>query len=158
MKNLLVIVLILMICSCKDAKSVKDQLQLESKLSGKWIAKAFDGELHEEWKLNNDGWMEQQAYYIEKNDTSYTAKSQIQKVGDDIILLSVIRNSNPKIFKSVIQEEDMIVFKNDDYKNPYQVKYEFISEEKYRRIITGYEQDSLVSFEFNFEKVNTAKE
>ena len=143
---------ILFAMSCNESSNVTDHLNLKSKLEGKWTAKAFDGELHEEWMLNEFGWMQQQGYYIEKSDTSYSAKTQIQKVGEDIILFSVIKNSNPKIFKSVLLEEDVIVFENDDYKNPFQVKYEFLSDQKYRRTIRGRENDSLVIYEFNFEK------
>ena len=66
----------------------------------------------------------------------------------------MIRNSNPKIFKSKISEDNKIVFENSDYKNPFQVKYEFISDSRYRRTIKGFENDSLVIYEFNFEKQN----
>lgn len=143
---------ILIVLSCKETGKASDQLKLESKLKGKWIAKAFDGELHEVWSLNSNGWMQQRGYYIENNDTTYAATTQIQKVDDDIILFSVIRNSNPKIFKSVKFEKNEIIFKNDDYKNPYEVKYEFLSNQNYRRTITGRENDSLVIYEFNFEQ------
>lgn len=152
MRSVLLILISLLIISCKNDKPIKDHLTLESKLSGKWISKAFNGELHEEWKLNNKGWMQQEGYYIEKGDTTYAAQTQIQLVGDDIILFSVIRNSNPKIFKSIRKDENKIVFENDDYNNPFQVKYEFLSNEKYRRTIKGYENDSIVIYEFNFEK------
>ena len=154
MKHLLILATLMIFFSCKENKIVTDHLNLKSKLSGKWKAKAFDGELHEEWKLNKDGWLQQEAYYIEKNDTSYAAKTQIQQVGKEIILFSVIKGSNPKIFKSVKKDNNFILFENDDYKNPFQVKYEFISSNIYRRTIKGYEKDSLVTYQFNFEKVN----
>ena len=153
MKQVLLLALILVLYSCKDTLPPEDHLGLESKLSGKWTAKAFDGELHEEWTLNSDGWMQQEGFYIEKSDTSYAAKTQIQKVGGKIILFSVIKDSNPKIFQSTRVEDNTMVFENRDYKNPYQVKYEFLSSDNYRRTITGRENDSLVSYEFNFEKV-----
>lgn len=157
MKNLrssLLIIVIVSIASCSYSTKKTDHLNLESKLSGRWMAQAFDGELHEQWTLESDGWMHQQGYYIEQRDTTYAAKTQIQKVGEELILFSVIKNSNPKIFKSILVEDDKIVFKNDDYKNPYEVTYEFISEFSYKRTIKGYENDSLVQYEFNFEKRN----
>ena len=152
MNKALILVTCILIFGCDQNEKAKDQLQLEGKLSGKWIAEAFDGELHEEWNLNENGWMQQQGYYIEKNDTSYAAQTQIQKAGNEIILFSVIKNSNPKIFKSIQTEENKIIFENSDYKNPYQVKYEFISDSVYRRTIKGYENDSLVIYEFKFKK------
>lgn len=154
MKKLSILFIGLILFSCKGKDGIKDHLGLESKLSGKWIAKAFDGELHEEWKLGDEGWMQQEGFYIEKSDTSYAAKTQIQKIGEDIILLSVIKNSNPKIFKSVATEVNEIVFENTDYKNPFHVTYEFISANEYRRTIKGLENDSLVVYEFNFKKRN----
>ncbi|MBT8274204.1 MAG: hypothetical protein KJO77_10380 [Bacteroidia bacterium] len=151
-KLLMILWIGLFLGSCNSQNNIKDHLKLESKLAGKWIAKAFDGELHEEWKLNDKGWMQQQGYYIENSDTSYAAVTQIQKVNNDIILFSIIRNSNPKIFKSVSSNNDKMIFENKDYKNPFEVTYEFISEQNYRRTIRGYENDSLVVYEFNFEK------
>ena len=151
MRKAIVLLLFMVLISCYHQK---DNLDLKSKLSGKWTAKAFDGELYEEWALNSDGWMHQKGHYIENNDTTYTATSQIQKVGGQIILFSVIKNSNPKIFKSISIDEDKIVFENDDYKNPYQVIYKFISDKEYKRTITGKEKDNVVDYEFHFKKIN----
>ena len=153
MKTLHVFFLILLLTACRETNTLLSQLHLDTKLSGKWRATAFNGELHEEWKLGSEGWMQQQGYYIEKNDTTYTAKTQILKVDEELILFSVIKNANPKIFKSVLTEENKLIFENKDYKNPYQVTYEFLSEEHYRRTLTGYEKDSLVVYEFEFQKV-----
>ena len=149
------LILLIILMSCNEDRQLTDHLQLQSKLEGKWMAKAFDGELHDSWHLNQDGWMQQQGYYIEGRDTSYAAKTLIQKVGEEIILLSVIKDGNPKVFKSVQREDNLIVFKNDDYKNPYQVKYEFLSDTTYRRTIEGMEQDSLVRYVFDFKKVSS---
>ncbi len=143
----------LLFLSCTSIDRKTDSLNLESKLTGKWIATAFDGELHEEWKLGENGWMEQQGFYIENADTLYSAKTRIEKVENDIILFSIIKNSNPKIFQSIEFSEDKIVFQNKDYKNPFQVTYEFINSKKFKRTIEGFENDSLVIYNFNFEQV-----
>lgn len=152
MKYFLLFMLFTLFSNCQTNDKKQDPLNLESKLAGKWKAKAFDGELHEEWILDENGWMQQVGYYIENSDTSYSAKTRIEKIDDDIILFSVIKNSNPKIFKAISVNNDQIVFENDDYKNPFQVKYEFLTNGKYKRTIKGYEKDSLVIYEFNFEK------
>ena len=153
MNYLMTMLIALLLLSCNEENKKKDYLNLNNKLSGSWSAKAFDGKLHEKWTLNDNGWMEQESYYIEQNDTSYSAKSRIEKFNKEVILSSIIKNSNPKIFKAINVEEDKIVFENDDYKNPYKVTYEFISKNSYRRTIMGYERDSLVSYTFNFEKI-----
>ncbi len=142
----------LLFISCKQETKVVDKLNLETKLSGKWIAKAFDGELHETWKLNSDGWMLQEGFYIEEKDTSYSAQTKIEKVNKQLILFSVIKNSTPKIFQAKEYIDNKIVFENKDYKNPYEVVYEFIDTENYRRTIKGFENDSLVTYIFDFKK------
>jgi len=148
------LVFLLLIVSCKKESKSVDRLNLESKLSGKWIAKAFDGELHETWKLDSDGWILQECYYIEKADTSYSARTRIEKVNKEIVLFSVIKNSTPKIFQAKERLENKIVFENKDYKNPYEVVYEFIDKNNYRRTIEGLENDSLVTYVFDFKKIN----
>ena len=145
-------ILILTIYACSQSDTVYDKLGLQDKLSISWEADAFDGALHESWVLGSDGCMQQHGYYIENGDTSYSAITRIEKVGNDIVLYSVIKDSNPKIFKANVVEERMLVFENKGYKNPYEVKYEFITDDNHRRTITGYEQDSLVSYIFDFNK------
>jgi len=153
MKYLVFIICVLLISSCKD-QQIKSQLAFSEKLEGKWQAAAFSGELHETWQTTSDGWIIQQGYYLEGNDTSYSARTKMEKVAGELILFSVIKNSNPKIFKAINITPASIIFENKDYRNPYKVKYEFLGEKNYRRTITGYEQDSLVTFVFNFEKVD----
>ena len=152
MKSIAALTLDLFLLSCDNQQKNSDHLDLSPKLSGSWKASAFSGELHETWTMGTDGWMQQQGYYIEQNDTSYSAKTKIEKVGNTVILFSVIKDSNPKIFKAVTIAENVLVFENKDYKNPFQVHYEFIDNNNYTRTITGYEQDSLVSYKFEFQK------
>lgn len=154
MKCFLVLAVSLLFVSCNYKNETTDHLKLKNKLEGKWQAKAFDGVLAEQWLLSNNGWMEQQGYYIEEKDTNYSAKTRIEKVGDDVILFSVIKNGTPKIFKSISLTENQIVFENKDYRNPYRVTYKFLDKMNYRRTITGYEGDSLVDYVFDFKKSN----
>jgi len=154
MKQITYLVSILLFLSCQNSDP-KNNLEFSKKLEGSWKASAFSGELHEKWQVTNDGWVLQEGHYIENNDTSYSAKTKIEKVGNTLILFSVIKNSNPKIFKATQVTQDSIIFENSDYKNPYQVKYEFLGKNNYRRTITGFEKDSLVTYEFNFERINS---
>lgn len=154
MRFIVFLVSALLIVSCKREIKNVDKLNLETKLSGKWIAKAFDGELHEMWKLDEDGWMIQEGYYIEKNDTSYSAKTKIEGVNKQLILFSVIKDARPKIFQATERSDSKIIFENKDYKNPYEVVYEFIDINNYKRTIKGLENDSLVTYIFEFKKVN----
>ena len=154
MRCFLVLAVSLIFVSCGGRDTPEDYLKLKNKLEGKWGTEAFDGRLSEEWTLGKNGWMQQQGFYIEEQDTSYSAKTRIEKVGEDVILFSVIKDGTPKIFKAISLTENQIIFENMDYRNPYQVTYEFLDESNYKRTIEGYEQDSLVVYEFNFKKVN----
>ena len=152
MKYLSLLVIMVFSITCSNNSRVTDRVSLLPKLGGKWTATAFDGRLDEEWSLHEDGWLQQRGYYIEQSDTSYSAITKIEQVGKELILFSVIKDGNPKIFKAVMRSDDAIVFQNRDYQNPYEVKYEFLNSNNYRRTITGYEQDSLIRYEFNFKK------
>jgi len=139
---------------CDNHNPVRDHLRLNDKLEGKWVAAAFDGELHETWYLNDQGWMEQTVFYIEDQDTSYQAKGRIERINGDIVLMSIIKDNTPKIFKSIVFDSTRVTFENRDYKNPYLVKYEFLDSSTYKRTITGTVNDSLVNYTFDFNKVN----
>lgn len=141
--------------SCRKTVGTADPLGLKEKLEGRWEAAAFSGTLHESWKLGTDGWMQQEGYYIEAQDTVYSAKTKIEKVEDEVILFSVIAQSAPKIFKATELSSDKMVFENSDYKNPFRVTYEFSGKEGYKRTITGYEKDSLVRYVFQFKRMDT---
>ena len=97
MNKLLTLIICFLVFSCTTNEKQEDYLNLSSKLSGKWKAIAFDGELHEKWTLTESGEMLQEGHYIENSDTSYSAQTKIEKVANEIILFSVIKNSNPKI-------------------------------------------------------------
>lgn len=140
------------LASCTQSDHHRDRLGFSDHLVGHWTAPAFDGELHESWKIHDDGWLIQSGYYIENGDTTYRAKTKIEKVESEYVLFSIIDGNAPKIFQATEKTASHILFKNEEYKNPFQVKYEFISDQSYRRTITGHEQDSLVNYVFNFEK------
>jgi len=122
-------------------------------LVGEWQSPAWSGQLSETWQVGKDGWLHQRAYYCEQSDTTYRAQSKIERVGNELVLFTVIENSNPKIFRATKVRSDSIVFENSDYKNPYKVVYYLIDKDNYQRTITGMENDSLVSYAFNFKRI-----
>ena len=128
-------------------------LTFQDALVGSWKATAFDGELRESWKVGEDGWLWQEGYYIENTDTQYRAITKIEKTAYGYVLFSVIENSTPKIFQATGMQNEVLVFSNEDYTNPFEVKYEFRSDSTYRRSIKGRERDSLVTYVFDFKKV-----
>ena len=155
MKRFLVCMVIFLILqaviSAKDVGEIYDTFA--KNLVGKWKSPAWSGQLSETWRVGEDGWLQQQAYYFEQSDTTYRSQSKIEQVGNALILFSVIEDSNPKIFKSAMVSNDIIVFKNSDYKNPNQVTYLLMDPNHFQRTITGMENDSLVSYTFKFKRV-----
>ena len=121
-------------------------------LSGKWIANAWDGELHEYWTHGAEGQMAAQVYYIEKGDTTYAAQTKIEQVGDELILISVIKDSNPKIFKATASSARHITFQNSDYANPSMVNYVFLDGDHFQRTISGTEKGKPSTYTFDFSK------
>ena len=89
--------------------------------------------------------------YLPRNDNGRSRGFAFLSVKKDE-LDSIIENSNPKIFQSVQTQSNKIIFENKDYKNPYRVTYEFLTESSYRRTIEGRENDSLVTYVFDFKK------
>jgi hypothetical protein len=155
MKRILIYIAVLAflqsVISAGDLEQIYDTLA--KRLIGKWQSPAWSGQLSETWRVGADGWLHQQAYYFEQSDTTYRAQSKIEQVGAELILFSVIENSNPKIFKATTVSTDSVVFENSEYKNPYKVVYHLIDKDNFHRTITGMENDSLVSYTFRFKRI-----
>lgn len=122
-------------------------------LTGSWTSPAWSGIMNESWSVGADGQMVQKGQYMEGNKVLYEATSKIEVVGDEIILFSVINDSNPKIFKATSYNEDSITFENSDYANPRWVTYRFGNSENWSRTIKGVEKNKPVSYTFEFKRV-----
>jgi len=121
-------------------------------IEGQWHTAAWAGELYETWRIDPGDDLIQNAVYFEKSDTTYRAQSHIKIVDDTLILFTVIRNSNPKIFQATSISADSIVFENSDYKNPSKVIYRLLDDNNFQRTISGFEDDHPVSYTFNFKR------
>lgn len=154
MKRLIVCLALLLSLQANTSAGDLEQIYktLAGRLVGKWQSPAWSGQLSESWRVGEDGWLHQHAYYYEQSDTTYRAQSKIEIVGNDLILFSVIENSSPKIFKATTFSTDSVVFENSDYKNPYKVVYRLIDQANFHRTITGMENDSMVSYTFRFKR------
>lgn len=147
MKKWLLIMILLLAC---NPKPITDRTGLFDKLNGQYESPAWDGILEETWTLTQDGWPQQQVYYIEKSDTSYRAIGTIESVGGQLVLFTVIEDGDPFIFRATGVYADSIIFENSRNRNPNRVKYEF-AENTYKRTISGIEPDGQKSMTvFNF--------
>jgi len=146
------VILSTLLLSCSDRHTDPVYENMAGHLVGSWTAGAWAGVLNETWTRGDDGWLYQTAFYYEGMDTTYRAHSKIEKVGDDLILFSVIRNANPKIFKAVTIDADSIAFENSDYESPFRVVYFFGPKERFQRTISGYDNGRLITFTFDFNR------
>ena len=121
-----------------------------NQLEGRWITPAWDGQLKEEWSRDPDHKLIQSQEYWENGQMTYAATSYIQQVDETIILVSIIKDGNPKIFKATDISSTKIVFENSDYSNPSKVVYTF-HPNGFNRTIIGTENNEPTSYTFKFK-------
>ena len=127
-------------------------LEMKNNLIGNWKSPAWSGQLNESWSLDKNGHLIQDAQYIENQKVMYEASNKIEIENDEIILFTIIKGSNPKIFKAYSYSKNSITFKNSDYKNPNVVVYTFLSKNEFHRKISGIENDNSTSYTFKFKR------
>lgn len=125
--------------------------KIKSNLVGEWSSKAWSGYLNESWYIENGNELHQTAEYIENNEVLYSAHNTMEIINGELILSTIIENSNPKIFKATMISPEKIVFENSDYNNPNKVVYEFISDRNFQRTISGIENGQPSTYTFKFE-------
>lgn len=137
----------------RQKRSIQSTIaKIKKYLVGEWSSKAWDGILVETWKYKN-GRLTQKADYSEKGKVVYEAKNFLEEKAGELILTTIIKNNNPKVFKATKIENDLVVFENTDYANPSKVTYQF-HKKGFDRTIEGKENGKPTSYTFKFKKVN----
>ena len=126
---------------------------LKMSLPGKWQSKAWDGLLDEHWWVDADGNLRQTASYSENGVVSYKAKNKIELIDDQLVLISLIEGSDPRVFQATFFDDKQVVFFNSMYENPSRVTY-LIEDGSFQRIIGGMEDGKPSRYTFNFNKTN----
>lgn len=129
---------------------------MKNRLKGSWTSKAWEGEIIEIWETTAEGDLYQTAEYIEDNKVLYESTNLIKIIANELILTTIIKGNNPKIFKAIELNGDYILFENTDYDNPSRVKYELSSRGNYKRTITGKESGQMSQYTFNFQPIKKA--
>ena len=122
-------------------------------LPGKWQSKAWDGILDEHWWVDTEGNLRQTASYSENGVVSYNAKNKIELIDDQLILISLIEGSDPRIFQASFFDNKQVVFYNSMYENPSRVTY-LIEDGRFERTIGGMEEGKPTRYTFKFNKTN----
>ena len=126
--------------------------EYSERLIGSWTSIAWDGRLNETWLLTENNQLLQTAEYVEKNEVQYQATTKMEKVGEDFILFSVIKDSDPKIFKASVISRDLITFENSEYEYPNKVTYTFNEDGTFNRTISGIQEGKQNSYTFKFKR------
>lgn len=126
---------------------------LKKSLPGKWRSKAWDGWLDETWWVDTDGNLRQTAAYSENEVVSYKAKNKIELIDDQLVLISIIEGSDPRVFQATFFDHRQVVFYNSMYDNPSRVTY-LIGDNKFERTIGGMEDGKPSRYTFKFNKTN----
>ncbi len=126
--------------------------RMKNGLRGQWTSKAWNGTLDENWFVDGHGHLNQQATYYEEGKLLYEACNKMELINNELILITVIKNANPKIFKAIAYEENQIVFENTEYHNPNKVVYRFLSDQSFEREISGMENNKPSRYIFKFVK------
>ncbi len=124
---------------------------LKANVLGKWSSPAWDGTLVENWQLDANGHIHQSATYYEEDQILYQAQNKIEIVADELLLFTVIENSNPKIFKATMMTNSSITFENTEYSNPNKVVYQFGDTAAFQRTISGIEKGQATKYTFQFK-------
>lgn len=127
---------------------------IAEKIKGKWISRAWDGQLVETWNLDENDQLRQHANYRENGSLLYEAISKIERVGQELILFSVIEGNNPKIFKAISESETELIFENTEYGYPNKLVYSFNADGTYHRTISGKENGVEKSYTFEFKRTD----
>ena len=123
----------------------------KNNLIGNWTSPAWEGQLKESWSIDKNGHLTQSAEYIENQKVLFESVNRMEIVYNELILFSVIKGSNPKIFKATSWSKNSITFENSDYKNPNKVIYKFLSNNEFHRSISGMENNNLSNYTFRFK-------
>ncbi|PQB03913.1 hypothetical protein [Aureitalea marina] len=128
-------------------------IKLKETLPGKWRSKAWDGWLDEHWWVDADGNLRQTAEYSENGEVTYKAQNKIELIGDQLVLIRLIEDSDPRIFQATFFDHKKVVFFNDMYTNPSRVTYTLFTD-RFERTIGGMEDDQPSRYTFSFNKTN----
>ncbi len=128
-----------LIIACQSADNTSELLLPGAvTLIGEYEGPAFGGILNETWMRESSGSVTQVGYYIEAGDTLSTQTVKIERINDKIYLIALVEDRPPLIFEGVLITNEIVIFENMTYTNPYRIEYT-IFENEYRRVITGTE-------------------
>ncbi len=124
-------------------------------LSGSWTAPAFDGVLRETWEQEGSALLVKAGYYIEQSDTLYSEQVRIDSLFDGTYLLAQPKGGHPVIFRLVEKSDSAMTFRNPGNRNPFEVTYRRMSDDRFVRTTVGMEGSDTVRNRFDFTRVGS---
>ena len=81
------------------------------------------------------------------------AQNKIEMIGNQLVLISLIEGSDPRIYQATFFDHQKVVFYNEMYANPSRVTYTLFPD-RFERMIGGMENDQPSRYTFSFNKTN----
>lgn len=134
------LILFLILFSCKTETSSTDEIDSYAWLIGKWESKSKEGFLEETWKSANDSTFEGTSYFIKAKDTLHHETMILQKVNDKIIYKATIKGENNDesvSFPLSISKEKNVTFENPKHNYPQKLQYQLINDSILTAKISG---------------------
>jgi hypothetical protein len=142
-KKISILLLILVIASCKNSDSDKNEKELiktASWLLGKWESKSADGTLSEIWTQSNDSTFLGASYFIKQKDTIHHETIILQQKGETLIYSATVRGQNVNkaiSFSQATSLENQLVFENLKHDYPQKITYQNAPNNRMIAIISG---------------------
>lgn len=150
--NYILWIMLLFVFSCEEKTSEKGPLVFNKKhwLIGKWKTDAFNGSLHEIWRVEGEQ-LYKEGHYIEKGDTTYSEIVILSVEDSAIILRALPINKAVLEYQGIEATDKKMVFESKIEKEPFQIIYESVDKKHFRRITKnnddGIEYENVFEFE-----------
>ena len=144
MKNLIYILSLILLISCKNNSSDKkfDKLEKMNWLIGDWEQKLPDGTLKEIWSKQNDSTFSGNSYFITKDTVHFESIRLVQKAEELTYIATVVGQNNDKAvaFKLTSDTNNTFTFENKAHDYPQKISYKKVTETNLIATISGKQQ------------------
>lgn len=133
-RSLIVLATILTVYSCGNeetemlvAEKPKSKLEKADWLLGAWVGEAGGNRMSETWVKAGNSAYKAETYLTFGTDTLFREYSRLNKAGSSLHCIITIPDQNdakPVVFKLTKQEDDLLVFENQEHDFPQVIVYQ----------------------------------
>lgn len=108
-------------------EKIKSKLEKADWLLGAWEGESEGARMSETWTKHSNSAYKAETYLVFGTDTLFREYSRLNKAGNSLHCIITIpdqNNSKPVVFKLSRQEDDLLVFENQEHDFPQVILYE----------------------------------